>query len=49
MLKEYQEYTKLTDDEIEMLVIGYRKRVECFEKIFDKIYCVKEKEMIQCI
>lgn len=33
MLKDYQEYTKLTDDEVELIVAGYRKRIECFEKI----------------
>jgi len=32
MLKEYQEYTKLTDSEIELLVNGYAKRIECFKK-----------------
>lgn len=33
MLKKYQEYTKLSDKEIEMITAGYIKRLECFEKI----------------
>lgn len=37
MLKEYREYTKLTDEEIELLVNGYQKRIECFEKIVNTV------------
>jgi len=33
LLKKYQEYTRLTDQEIELLVNGYGKRIEIFEKI----------------
>lgn len=33
MLEQYQEYTKLANDEIDLLVNGYKQRVECFEKI----------------
>ncbi len=31
LLKKYQEYTKLSDEAIELLVKGYRKRIEVFE------------------
>ena len=37
MLKEYKEYTKLTDEEIKLLVNGYVKRIDCFEKVVNKI------------
>lgn len=33
LLKKYQEYTKLSDEGIELLVKGYRERIEIFEKI----------------
>lgn len=33
MLEEYSEYTKLTSEEIEILVEGYKKRIECFERL----------------
>lgn len=32
MLTKYQEYTKLKDEEIDMLVEGYITRVEIFKK-----------------
>jgi len=36
MLIRYKEYTKLTDEEIELLVEGYGKRVECFREVMRK-------------
>ena len=35
MLEKYQNYTKLSDKEIKMLVEGFRKRIEIFEKIIN--------------
>ncbi len=32
MLFKYQEFTKLSDNEIEMLIDGYLKRIECLIK-----------------
>lgn len=34
MLEKYQTYTKLSNQEIDMIVEGYMKRIEIFEKIF---------------
>lgn len=36
MLEKYQTYTKLSDEEINMLVKGYKRRIEIFEKIILK-------------
>lgn len=33
MLEKYKEYTKLTQEEIEMITKGYEKRIECFENL----------------
>jgi len=33
MLMQYKDYIKLTFEEIDMLVDGYRKRIECLRKI----------------
>ncbi len=34
MLVEYKNYTKLSDEEINKLYEGYKKRIECLEEIF---------------
>ena len=36
MLKKYQSYTKLSDEEIQILTDGYMKRIEIFENLMEK-------------